>query len=327
MLVTKPQRQNRKGLLKPLHLCSFVYVDTFKVLTKVHGFEVILYGHGSSFEIDDLESQLSAGRRIEALITEFPGNPLLKSPDLKRLHALSQTYQFVLIVDDTIGTFVNVALLPFCDLICTSLTKMFSGACNVMGGSVILNPSSPHHLTMHNVLSLQFIDTFFPPEAAIMELNSQDYEPRVLRASSTAEVICELLNQHPAVSQVFYPKGSPCQPIYDGLRRPHGKYGFLLSATFVSPEGAIAFYDALDVAKGPSLGTNFTLACAYTLLAHYGEREWAARYGVVEHLVRISVGLEERGGLVERLQRALAAAAAAEVRVGDLGGVETGERS
>ena len=84
----------------------------------------------------------------------------------------------------------------------------------------------------------------------------------------------------------------------------------MLSVRFTAPERAVAFYDALDVAKGPSLGTNFTLCCAYTLLAHYKELEWAAEYGVVEDLVRISVGLEERGWLEERVARALKAAEA-----------------
>jgi cystathionine gamma-synthase len=138
-------------------------------------------------------------------------------------------------------------------------------------------------------------------------------------------VVCELLKQHAAVTHVYYPKGSPCQHIYDDLKLPHGKYGFLLSATFVSPECAIAFYDALEVAKGPSLGTNFTLACAYTLLAHFNEKEWAASYGVVEHLVRISVGLEERQYLVDVIQKALAAAQAHQV--GGLGEANTNHRS
>ena len=52
------------------------------------------------------------------------------------------------------------------------------------------------------------------------------------------------------------------------------------------------FFDALAVAKGPSLGTNFTLACPYTLLAHYLETEWAETFGVEKELVRVSVGLE-----------------------------------
>lgn len=53
-----------------------------------------------------------------------------------------------------------------------------------------------------------------------------------------------------------------------------------------------AFYDALAVNKGPSLGTNFTLASPYTLLAHYMELPWAAQYDVPTKLIRVSVGLE-----------------------------------
>ena len=50
---------------------------------------------------------------------------------------------------------------------------------------------------------------------------------------------------------------------------------------------------SLKVSKGPSLGTNFTLVCPYTLLAHYGELSWAASFGVNVGIVRISVGLED----------------------------------
>ena len=79
------------------------------------------------------------------------------------------------------------------------------------------------------------------------------------------------------------------------------------------------------------MGTNFTLACPYTLLAHYTELKWAASYGVESELVRISVGLlasalnaahhaDDAGGnleVVERLKRELAASQreAAELRV------------
>ena len=41
------------------------------------------------------------------------------------------------------------------------------------------------------------------------------------------------------------------------------------------------------------LGTTFTLACPFTLLAHYGELDWAESCGVSRYLIRISVGLEE----------------------------------
>lgn len=61
------------------------------------------------------------------------------------------------------------------------------------------------------------------------------------------------------VKEVYYPKCSSTRPFYDQYRTSTGGYGGLLSVTFRSKPEAIAFYDALETAKGPSLGTNFTL--------------------------------------------------------------------
>jgi hypothetical protein len=65
------------------------------------------------------------------------------------------------------------------------------------------------------------------------------------------------------------------------------------------------FFDALDVAKGPSLGTNFTLACPYTLLAHYHELDFAMEYNVQPNLLRVSVGLESFDCLKDKFDHAL----------------------
>lgn len=226
---------------------------------------------------------------------------------MSRLRTLADKYDFILVCDDTVGTFVNVDVLSQVDILCTSLTKMFSGACNVMGGSVVLNPLGRRYTELRRALSAGFIDTYCPADAAVMEANSRDFTNRVFQANANAERVCTLLERHSVVTKVYYPKGSSTQALYDAFKRPQGRYGYLLSVVFKNPESALAFFDALDVAKGPSLGTNFTLACPYTLFAHYGEREWAARYGVVEDLVRISVGLEESCVLDRKIEAALKA--------------------
>jgi cystathionine gamma-synthase len=82
-------------------------------------------------------------------------------------------------------------------------------------------------------------------------------------------------------------------------------YGGLFSAVFSTKSHAQQFYDALQVYKGPSLGTNFTLASPYTLLAHYYELDWASNYGVSSWLVRVSVGLEDSMWLKEVFLKAL----------------------
>jgi len=106
---------------------------------------------------------------------------------------------------------------------------------------------------------------------------------------------------------VFYPKCNPSRDNYEAFRSAEGGYGGLLSVVFHDDNHAVTFYDAIETAKGPSLGTNFTLTSPYTILAHYTEMEWAAKYGVEKGLVRISVGLEDQDQLVETFKHALEA--------------------
>ena len=95
----------------------------------------------------------------------------------------------------------------------------------------------------------------------------------------------------------------------DGV--PAGGFGGLLSLTFHSNAASRAFFDSLPINKGPSLGTDFSLACPYTVLTHFKELQWAAEYGVEEGLVRISVGMEGREDLLGRVKIAIEAAEAA----------------
>lgn len=68
---------------------------------------------------------------------------------------------------------------------------------------------------------------------------------------------------------------------------------------------AKAFFNALQLCKGPSLGTNFTLACPYAIIAHYQELDRVAKYGVESNLVRVSVGLEREHELCDVFQIAV----------------------
>lgn len=61
------------------------------------------------------------------------------------------------------------------------------------------------------------------------------------------------------VKDVYYPKYSPTRANYECCRNTHGGYGGLLSVTFFLASDAAVFFDNLETAKGPSLGTNFTL--------------------------------------------------------------------
>lgn len=116
----------------------FPYTDTLKILQK-WGPGCHFFGRGGDLDIPDLEEKLAshdpAQGKVLSLFCEFPSNPLLRSPDLARIRQLADEYGFVVVVDETIGNFMNVEIMPFADVVVSSLSKIFSGDANVLGGS------------------------------------------------------------------------------------------------------------------------------------------------------------------------------------------------
>ena len=171
-----------------------------------------------------------------------------------------------------------------------------------MAGSVVTNPHTPMGRWMQQDLlqQQQYPTGLHPTDAAALVANSVDFVQRSEKINETAEALADWLQQHPAVDQVYYPKNAP---LYDSIKT--GGYGGLMSMLLLPHMCQRHFYDALDVAKGPSLGTNFTLVCPYTLLAHYHELDFAMSYNVPPNLIRIAVGLEPFEVLREKFDQAL----------------------
>lgn len=288
---------------------GFPYVDTLKILQKF-GPGCLFYGNASDQDLEDLEARLKGGERFLGLFCEFPGNPLLSCPNLQRIRKLADEYDFAVVVDETIGTFANINVLEVADIVVSSLTKIFSGDSNVMGGTAVLNPESKYYRSLKDAMKDIYEDTYWHEDVIFMERNSRDFLSRIDRINANAEAICDVLRSHHLVKDVFYPKYNPTKPNYDACRLPNGGYGGLLSIVFHQKQQAQAFYDGMEIAKGPSLGTNFTLCSPYALLAHYQELPWAAQFGVDPDLVRVSVGLEETSELEQTFRKALKAAEA-----------------
>ena len=191
--------------------------------------------------------------------------------------------------------------------------------------SLILNPNGPHYAALKATIDENYEDIYYPEDAVYMERNSRDYRGRIKRVNDNAYDITDYLHlrsleaakppQGAAIKRVYYPRYVTPDCYAQAQRLPttgKGGFGGLFSLTFTSMEASRAFYDNLACAKGPSLGTSFTLASPYTILAHYVELDWAAEHGVEAGLVRISVGQED----VRVLRRWFEAAVEAAERVG-----------
>ncbi|BGP39927.1 Cystathionine gamma-synthase [Rhodotorula kratochvilovae] len=313
---------------------GFPYTDTLKILEK-WGPGCHFFGKGLAADLPALRQTLEAANPpILALFCEFPSNPLLRSPPLHDLRKLADEFGFMIVVDETIAGFVNVEVLPLADIVVSSLTKVFSGDSNVMGGSLVLNPKGPHYAALKAAQEATYEDAYFDEDAIYMERNSRDFQARIVQENSNTEMLCEFLRSRripdppaegvtaaPAlaagvdaeqlvVREVYYPKYMTPEH-YLASQRAGGGFGALFSLTFSSILASRTFFDALPCYKGPSLGTNFTLACPYTILAHYTELEWAKEWGVEKGLIRVSTGLEEPEMLREWFETALDKAEAA----------------
>ncbi|KAH9041190.1 PLP-dependent transferase [Lactarius hengduanensis] len=178
-----------RGAKKSVCLGPFPYTDTLKVLEK-WGPGCYFLGHGLDSSIDELEGILEVeqartrtNRQSSRFFTEFP-----------------------------IGNFINVETLPFADMVATSLTKLFSGDSNVMGGSLVLNPARKHYAALKERLLTRYEDVYFDEDAIFMERNSRNFSQRAAKIDANAERVCDLLHatsqQGPSspITEVFYPK-------------------------------------------------------------------------------------------------------------------------
>jgi len=282
---------------------DFPYVDVLRV-QREWGEGVHFFPHAGKEDFNRLKT-LVEREPLHGVFCELASNPLLRCPDMDALRGLADTHDFPIIADDTIATSVNIDAFRVADAVTTSLTKYFSGSSDVMAGSLVLNRRSPYYGRFSSYLKLHFDDCFWFEDAVVLEKNSRDYEKRVRRINDSGRCLAEYLFRHDEIEAVYYPEFSH-KAEYEQVARQGAGYAGLLSIVLRNEaRSAPAFYDRLQVSKGPSLGANFTLACPYTLLAHYPELEWAESCGLSQYLVRVGVGLEDPDDLVRRFEAAL----------------------
>ncbi|MEM0896082.1 MAG: PLP-dependent transferase [Verrucomicrobiota bacterium] len=281
---------------------DFPYVDVLKVQEN--------FGSGAWFRTGVDEGpmgelgQLLGSEQLAGVFCEIASNPLLRTPDLSRLALAAGKGNAPLIVDDTVATSIDVEAARFADVITTSLTKAFNGRGDVLAGAVTLCRGSTFYDRLKPLLREEADCDLWAGDAILLAEQSQDFRERVETSGRTAEQLVEWLRRRPGVKAVHYPSDSDAA--YGLVKRESGSFGTLFSMELENPEQAVPrFHDNLRLSKGPSLGNRFSLACAYTLLAHYEELAWAEGCGVSRWLVRVSVGMESFEDLKSRFEEAL----------------------
>lgn len=302
-------------------LFGMAFMDTVTVLEE-YGSRYKFFGLGTDEDLESLQTFLhqehTQGRKVQAIWAEFPANPILVTPNIARLRVLADQYDIVLAVDDTIGSFANIDILPVADILVTSLTKSFNGYADAIAGSAVLNPASKHYAQLKNMFDANHIPELYSADAEVLEHNSRDYLRRSTKLNENALSLVTYLqgcaeDPESAVAAVHYPSLNPSGQHYQSYMRPETPdfrpgYGCLFSVEFVDIPTTAAFYNNLNVHNSVHLGAPFTLAFAYTMCT-YGKRlDWAAEYGLKPTQIRITAGLESIEVLREDFEIAVSAA-------------------
>jgi len=272
---------------------GFPYVDVLKLPQIIfQGSDLII-----KTKLSHIKEELDK-KNPAALIIEIPSNPLLQCVDLISISKLAQEKNIPIIVDDTIGSSLNVHLTPYADVIFSSLTKSFAGRGDILAGSTVISPYSKWKKELAEIIPSVALSTLSDSDTIELEKASRDVEDRLKRLNISCLKLKEKLETKKEISKIFHPQY--CKN-FNSLLKKEGGYGCLLSFELKGGiEESKRVYDSLRINKGPSLGTNFTLVCPYVQLAHFKELKWAERCGVSEHLLRVSVGLENEDELWSR---------------------------
>ncbi len=294
------QAKNGRTVLVQL---GWLYLDTMNIVNH-HYQEQKSFPHLDKLEL--LEEYLKEnGLKVSAIITEIPTNPLLKCFDLKRVRALCDKYNIPLIIDTTFATPYNLDLTSYADIFVESLTKFACGNADVLMGAIILNKK--HTLSHMNWEFFKHCEPVYIKEIQRLAFEIKDYEKRVKTISLNTKKLISYLENTSFIKKVYHCMDENNKELYSQAIIDENSYCGVISIEFNKP--LTQSYDKLNFAKGPSLGTEFTLLMPYTYLAHYDliqtkqGREHLKEVGLPIDLIRISVGVEPIEEIINEFEK------------------------
>ncbi|MGF9977876.1 bifunctional cystathionine gamma-lyase/homocysteine desulfhydrase [Viridibacillus arvi] len=280
-----------------------VYGGTFRVFTKV------LYRFGIEATFVDTANIQAVEDAIQpntkAIYIETPTNPLLKITDIKLISTLAKQYQLLTIVDNTFLTpYLQQPITLGADIVLHSATKYIGGHSDVIAGLVVVSNAElaeQLHFVQNSVGAI-----LGPQDSWLLMRGIKTLPIRVEEVNSNTQRIAEFLEQHSKVGKVYYP-GLINHPGHELQKTQATGFGGMISFDVGSAEKAEEMLSKLRYfTLAESLGAVESLISIPARMTHASiPAKRRAELGIVDGLVRISVGIEDVEDLLEDLEQAL----------------------
>ncbi|MGE5389356.1 MAG: O-succinylhomoserine sulfhydrylase [Hyphomicrobiales bacterium] len=255
-------------------------------------------------------SQWKAAIRPETRLffLESPTNPGLEVYDLKAIADIAHNAGARLVVDNVFATpLLQKPMELGADVVVYSATKHIDGQGRCLGG-IILSSQAIIEESIHNFLR-QTGPAMSPFNAWVMLKGLETLPLRVNQQTASAAKIADFLAEQKGVSKVLYPFRKD-HPQAELARRQMTGGGTLVSFVLDSKEAAFKMANALQIVRiSNNLGDAKSLITHPATTTHQRlTPEARATLGISDGMLRLSVGLEDVGDLIEDLAEGLAAA-------------------
>jgi len=294
------------GLVLAAHDC---YGGTWRLLdawAKKGRFRVVFADLTDPAKLGD-----ALAHKPDLVWVETPSNPLLRITDVRRVAQAARAVGARCVVDNTfLSPALQRPLTLGADVVVHSTTKYINGHSDVVGGAVVARDEEvAEQLTWWaNCLGL----TGAPFDSFLTLRGLRTLVPRLRAHEENAARVAALLEDHPAVSRVYWP-GLPAHPGHALAARQQDGFGAMLSFELDGGLDAIeTFLDGLRYfSLAESLGGVESLIAHPATMTHASMAPEARRTaGISDALLRVSVGIEDGADLYADLSAALARAEA-----------------
>lgn len=240
----------------------------------------------------------------KVVYVESPTNPLLEICDLSRIASIAKKRNITTVIDNTIATPYNQQPIKLSfDLAIHSATKYLGGHDDLAAGIVV--GSSELISSIHKLNS--YLGGALDPHAGWLLLRGlMTLGLRIERQNQNAMKTAEFLASNKMVKKVHYP-GLVSHPQHELAKKQMRGFGGLLSFEIKGTiETAKKFVNSLKLCKiAASLGGVESLVTCPPLTSHrHISREQRLASGIVDELVRLSVGIEDASDIIKDLDQA-----------------------
>ncbi len=282
-----------------------LYGGSYRIFTKIFA------DFGIKFHFVDMQNPANVSEKITAntklIWVETPTNPMMNVVDIEAMRKLSADQGILLAVDNTFASpYLQQPLTMGADIVMHSATKYLGGHSDVILGALVVRDASLAE-------RLRFIQNASgavcgPLDSFLVLRGIKTLHVRMQRHCENGEKIAHYLAKHPKVDRVYWP-GFPEHPNHAVAKRQMNGFGGMLSFVLTddSLKKATQTVESFEVfTLAESLGGVESLAGHPASMTHASiPKEEREKSGVVDGLIRLSVGIEDHNDLIADLEQAL----------------------